>query len=215
MLGSILGSIGNDIWSSARGQAEGWMNSERAWHYKKKEMEKSDQMQRAYAHDAPGIVRSGYEDANMNPMLAYSNSAASEAISASGVDSSGPQSSSSVAQMMQLKQQKEMNDSTIALNEKTGIANTTNAVAAMKNADTNSARSAIEMDNQTRKTDAEIAKLLASTDLDKETKRKVIEETALTSHKATSAKFTAHIDSLKDQLLTKVEKQVRDKTNWL
>ena len=200
---------------AAMDQAVGWANSARAWHYKKQEMEKSDELQRAYAHDAPGLVRSGYEAANMNPMLAYSNSAASEAISASGVDSNGPQGSTSAMQAVQLRQQKELNDSTVALNEKTGISNMTNAIAAMKNADTNSARSAIEMDNQTRKTDAEIAKLISSTDVDKETKKKLIQETALTSHKATSAKFTAHIDEIRDRLLTNTEKVVKDKTNWL
>lgn len=209
MLGSILGGFANDIWSFGKDQAAGWANSARAWHYKKKEMELSDKMQRDYAHDAPGIVRSGYEDANMNPMLAYSNSAASEAINASGVDSSGPQTGSSAAQMMQLKQQKELNDSTIEMQKDTGTAAVQNAAAAAKNADTNSARSAIEMDNQTRKTDAEITKLIASSDLDKETKRKVIAETALTGHKATSAKYSAHLDKIKDEVLTKGEGVVR------
>lgn len=157
MLGAILGGIANSIGSfgldMANKAATGALNA----HYSRELMRYQDKLNRQYGEDAASIARRGYEKADMNPMLAYTNSAQQAAYTASGETGSGQQSDA-LGGANQLAQ----TQSNIKLQEKQGQSVEDQGNAAILNATTSALKAS-----------AEIPKILADKDVSVATKKQL------------------------------------------
>lgn len=157
MFGEILGGIANSIGSfgldMANKAATGALNA----HYSRELMRYQDKLNRQYGEDAASIAKRGYEKADMNPMLAYSNSAQQAAYTASG-DTGAGQQTDALGAANQLAQ----TQSNIRLQDKQGQSVEDQGNAAILNATTSALKAS-----------AEIPKILADKDVSVATKKKL------------------------------------------
>lgn len=157
MFGSILGSIGSSIMDFGLDMANKATTGAINNHYTRELMRYQDKLNRAYGEDAASIARQSYEKADMNPMLAYSNSAQQAVYSGSGDVGSGQQGdvAGKASQLAQTQ-------SNIDLQAKQGQSVEDQGNAAVLNATTSAL-----------KAQAEIPKIMADTDVSKETKNEI------------------------------------------
>lgn len=156
----ILGSVGSSIWDFGMDMANKATTGAINNHYSREMMRYQDKLNRAYGEDAAGISRRSYEKADMNPMLAYNNSAQQAVYSGSGDVGSGQQSdiAGKASQLAQTQ-------SNIALQEKQGQSVEDQGNAAVLNATTSAL-----------KAQAEIPKIMADTRLSGAQKQEVMKK---------------------------------------
>ncbi|QCS36515.1 hypothetical protein [Capybara microvirus Cap3_SP_442] len=149
LLAAAAGNIFDRALNIGEGAATSAINSAIGWKYQKKAMNYSDQLQRSFAHDSYGIMRSGLEDAGYNPLLSLSGSSNSEPLVAGASSASGTgsgQGMGNAAAMKQAKAAEELKDSQIDLNASQEALNGTNSAKAQADINNSTAMTKAQVD---------------------------------------------------------------------